>query len=59
MMKVQQKTSGAFRSWQGAQAFAIVRSYVSTIRKRGINVMEEIASVFAGQPVLPAAPSSY
>ena len=58
MMKVQQKISGTFRSWEGAEAFATVRSYISTISKRGMNVMEAIASVFAGQPLLPAAPLS-
>jgi transposase len=55
MMKVQQKISGTFRSKDGAEAFATVRSYISTIRKRGVNVMEAIASVFAGRPLLPAA----
>jgi transposase len=58
MMKVQQKISGTFRSWKGAEAFATVRSYISTIRKRGMNVMEGIASVFAGRPLLPAVPTS-
>jgi transposase len=58
MMKVQQKISGTFRSWEGAEAFATVRSYISTIRKRGMNVMEGIASVFAGRPLLPAVPTS-
>ena len=53
MMKVQQKISGTFRSWEGAEAFATVRSYISTIRKRGMNVMEAISSVFTGQPLLP------
>ena len=58
MMKVQQKISGTFRSWEGVEAFATVRSYISTIRKRGVNVMEAIASVFADQPLLPAVPTS-
>jgi transposase len=58
MMKVQQKISGTFRSPEGAAAFATVRSYISTIRKRGMNVMQAIASVFEGQPLLPAAPLS-
>lgn len=56
MMKVQQKISGTFRSWAGAQAFAAVCSYLSTIRKRGINVIEGIASVFSGAPLLTAKP---
>jgi transposase len=58
MMKVQKKISGTFRSWEGAQAFATVRSYISTVRKRGMNVIEAIASVFEGSPLLPAAPAS-
>jgi len=58
MMKVQQKISGTFRSWEGAEAFATVRSYISTIRKRGANVIDAIASVFEGKPLLPAAPAS-
>ncbi len=58
MMKVQQKISGTFRSWEGAEAFAIVRSYISTIRKRGTSVIEAITSVFEGDPLLPAAPVS-
>jgi len=56
MMKVQQKISGTFRSWEGADAFATVRSYISTIRKRRASVMEAIASIFTGQPLLPAVP---
>jgi transposase len=55
MMKVQQKISGTFRSWEGAEAFAAVRSYLSTIRKRGINVLEAVASVFSGNPLLTAS----
>jgi transposase len=54
MMKVQQKISGTFRSWEGAEAFAAVRSYLSTIRKRGINVIEAIVSVFSGDLLLTA-----
>lgn len=56
MMKVQQKISGTFRSWRGAEAFAIIRSYVSTIRKRRMNVIEAISSVFAGAPLLSPEP---
>lgn len=50
MMKVQQKISGTFRSWTGAVDFALIRSYLATARKRGINVIEAIAAVFAGAP---------
>ena len=51
MIRAQQKTSGTFRSWEGAEAFGAVRSCISTIRMRGMNVMESIASVFEGEKV--------
>jgi transposase len=50
MMKVQQKISGTFRSWTGGVDFASIRSYLATVRKRGNNVIEAIAAVFAGTP---------
>jgi len=52
MMKVQQKISGTFRSWAGADAFALIRGYLSTIRKRGMNVIDAIAAVYADHPSL-------
>jgi transposase len=52
MMKVQQKISGTFRSWAGADAFALIRGYLSTIRKRGMNVIDAIAAVYADGPSL-------
>ena len=53
MMKVQQKISGTFRSEDGAVAFCRTRSYISTIRKNGANVIEALTSVFAGNPIVP------
>ena len=53
MAKVQQKISGTFRSQAGATAFCRIRSYVSTVRKNGINAIEAIRSLFAGRPWLP------
>jgi len=52
MMKVQQKISGTFRSWQGAVAFCRIRSYIATSRKMGLNVIEALTSVFLGEPLL-------
>lgn len=34
MMKVQQKISGGFRSWYGAEMFARISSLISTARKQ-------------------------
>ena len=53
MMEVQQKISGTFRSADGAAAFCRTRSYISTIRKNGSNVIEALRSVFEGRPMIP------
>jgi hypothetical protein len=54
MMKVQQKISGSFRTEEGARIFCRIRSYISTMRKQGHNVLAAIKSVFAGSPIVPA-----
>jgi Transposase IS66 family len=44
MMKVKMKISGAFRTLEGAQIFATLRSVVSTARKQGCNVLQTLAA---------------
>lgn len=53
MMKVQQKISGSFRSWEGAQQFCSLRTYISTIRKQGLNVWEALGSLFDDDVLMP------
>ena len=53
MMKVQQKVSGCFRSWDGAKQFCLLRSYISTIRKQSLNVWEALGSLFQGDVLIP------
>ena len=57
MAKVQQKISGTFRSQDGADAFCRIRSYISTVRKNAVNVIDSIANAFQGYPFLPSSGS--
>jgi len=43
MMKVKMKISGGFRTSEGAQAFAALRSVVATARKQGQNILQALA----------------
>jgi transposase len=44
MMKVKMKISGSFRTLDGAQIFARLRSVVSTVEKRGCNILQTLAA---------------
>jgi transposase len=53
MVKVKQKVSGSFRTQQGAKTFCAIRSYISTVRKQGGNVIEAIQDALKGIPFMP------
>jgi transposase len=57
MMKLKQKISGTFRSFEGAQQFCRIRGYVSTLRKQGIQVLDALRLVFIGTPLFPSLQS--
>ncbi len=54
MVKVKQKVSGAFRTHTGADTFCAIRSYISTVRKHGHNVVDAMYDAFIGQPFIPS-----
>jgi len=53
MMKVRVKISGCFRTLEGARRHARIRSYVSTLRKHGLPVLEYLSRALDGHPFLP------
>jgi hypothetical protein len=58
MLKVQQKISGGFRTTAGAHTWLGVRSYVATTMKNGINPLNALQLLMAGDPWMPIAPDS-
>ena len=48
MPKAKQKISGGFRSDSGAKAFARTRGFISTLKKRGKNVLDGLRSALKG-----------
>jgi len=46
MIKLKQKISGCFRSKQGAQYFARIRSFIISARKQDRNILEDLTDIF-------------
>jgi transposase len=53
MPKVKQKISGCFRTFEGAQNFCTIRSYLDTMHKQGHNMFEVLRQTFIGRPPSP------
>lgn len=51
MIKVQQKVSGLFRTFSGAEQFCIIRSFISTVKKQGFSVIDALEKVLKGEQV--------
>lgn len=58
MEKTRQKVSGCFRTLHGARRFARIRSYLSTCRKQGQNILEALERALLGDPFIPSAPAA-
>ena len=50
-IKIKQKT-GKFRSVEGANIYAVIKSCLSTYSKNGINLYEALQSIFTNNPKL-------
>lgn len=55
MVKIRQKVSGSLRTLDGAQQFALIRSYLDTATAHGRNILNALTELAAGRPWLPAA----
>lgn len=53
MIKVKQKISGTFMSRKGGEIFARIKGFISTVKKNGRNVMDELQNVFKGKAFVP------
>ena len=51
MIKVQQKISGLFRTFCGAEQFCLIRSFISTVKKQGFNVLDALEKILDGEQV--------
>lgn len=55
MVKLRQKISGCLRTLAGAQQFCAIRSYLATAAKHGLNLLDTLTRLAAGDPWLPTA----
>lgn len=52
MLKVKQKISGLFRSYDGAKNFCRIRSFMSTVKKHGLNIHEQTYRLLTGEDII-------
>lgn len=51
MIKLKQKISGCFRTFQGCEIFCRIRSYISTAKKQHQNIMAALKAAINGNPI--------
>jgi len=53
LTKVKMKVSGTFRSQQGADRYARIRAFSSTVKSYGLNILNCLRDALEGNPFLP------
>jgi transposase len=51
MLKLKQKISGCYRTTKGAKIFCRIRGFISTVRKRGRNIIDDLIRILQRQPI--------
>ena len=54
LVKLQQKISGCWRTLEGARTFCAIRSYISTMKKQGHDVLDGLCQLIVGEVWLPS-----
>jgi transposase len=57
-LKTRMKISGCFRTIAGARRHIRIYSYISTLRKNGLDVLDYLRRAFQGRPFLPQLPKT-
>jgi transposase len=50
-LKTKQKVATSFRTFKGAQTYARIQSFISTLRKHNMNVLHNLTLAFNQQPI--------
>ncbi len=53
MIKVKEKISGSFASYKGGEIFCRIRSYISTLKKNNIAVLQGLRDTLSGKSFVP------
>jgi len=51
-VKIKQKISNSFRSFEGAEIYARIEGFISTARKNKMNIFNQLCSTFEGRNFL-------
>ena len=54
LVKLQQKISGSWRTLEGARTYCAIRSYISTMKKQGHDVLDGLCQLIMGEIWLPS-----